>query len=153
MTVTLAKAELSDAEKLLEMQKICFAPHLERYQDFETSPALTTIEQMRHLVEFENYFKILLDGECVGAINIREREKTGEYLLHVINILPEYQNRGIGQRAIALAEAGFPDAKNWRLETLEDMPNNRHVYEKMGYSFTGEAVKVNDKLTLVYYEK
>jgi len=47
----------------------------------------------------------------------------------------------------------FPDARSWCLKTLEDMPNNRHVYEKIRYKFTGSTEKVNDKLTIVFYEK
>jgi hypothetical protein len=31
MNVKLIRAGLADSEKLLEIQKICFAPHLERY--------------------------------------------------------------------------------------------------------------------------
>ena len=47
----------------------------------------------------------------------------------------------------------FSDAKIWFLETLEDMPDNRHIYEKCGYKFTGKTEIINDKLTLVFYEK
>jgi len=60
---------------------------------------------------------------------------------------------GIGQAAILLAEKKYMDAKKWFLETIEDMPGNRHVYEKCGYVFNQKTEKVNDKLTLVYYEK
>ena len=87
------------------------------------------------------------------SINIRKLDEIGSYKLHIINVLPEYQGRGIGQEAIRLAEGLFPDAKSWCLETLEDMPNNRHLYEKAGYKFTGKTEKINDKLTLVYYQK
>jgi len=151
--VTLARAATADSDKLLEMQKICFAPHLERYQDFETSPVMADIEKIRWQIQNENFYRILLDTVWVGSINIRKLGEKGNYKLHIINILPEYQGRGIGQSAIRLAEALFPDAKTWCLETLEDMPGNRHVYEKLGYTLTGKTERVNDALTLVYYEK
>ena len=34
-SIRLMRAELSDAEELHEMQKICFQPILEKYQDYE----------------------------------------------------------------------------------------------------------------------
>lgn len=153
MNIQLIRANLADAERLLEIQKICFAPHLERYQDFDTSPAMVDIERIKWLIQNENFYKILVDDLWVGSINIRKLDETGSYKLHIINILPEHQNRGIGQLAIKSAEHLFPDAKIWVLETLEDMPVNRHVYEKLGYIFTGNTEKINDKLILVVYEK
>ena len=153
MDVKLLKATTDDAPCLLEMRKICFAPHLQRYQDYETNPAMVTVERILWLIENENYYKILYSGVCVGAINIRKLDDLGGYKLHIIYVLPGYQGKGIGQSAICLAEKLFPEAKKWRLKTLEDMPANRHVYEKMGYSFTGKTEGINEKLTLVCYEK
>lgn len=153
MKVFLLKADLSDAERLLKIQKICFSPHLKRYQDFETSPAMVSLDEIKWQIENENFYKIILNDIWVGSININKLDEIGNYKLRIINILPEYQGRGIGQSAIKLGEELFPDAKTWSLETLEDMPQNRHVYEKAGYKFTGKTEKVNDKLTLVYYQK
>ena len=153
MNVHLVKAELSDSEEVLKIQKICFAPHLERYQDFETSPVMTSHEEVQRWIQNENFYKIYLDNLWVGSINVRKLDELGNYKLHIINVLPEFQNKGIGQKAIKLAEGLFPDATSWVLDTLEDMPDNRHVYEKMGYSFTGKTEKVNDKLTIVFYQK
>jgi len=153
MNVERIRAELADAEKLLEIQKICFAPHLERYQDFDTNPAMAGIESVRWRIQNENFYKIFRDGIWVGSINIIKLDDSGAYKLHIINILPEHQGKGIGQTTIKMAEDIFSDARTWFLDTLEDMPDNRHVYEKMGYEFTGETEKINDKLTLVFYEK
>lgn len=151
--IKLVKAELSDAEKLLEIQKSCFTPHLERYQDYETSPATISLDKLQRQIQNENFFKILMDDSWIGSINIRKLNNEGNYMLHIINILPAYQGMGIGQQAIKLVEEIFSDAKSWCLETLEDMMGNRHLYEKMGYKFTGRTEKINDKLTLVFYEK
>lgn len=153
MKVNLLRAGLNDAERLSEIQKTCFSPHLERYQDFETSHAMVSLDTIKWQIENENFYKIMLDDVWVGSINIRKLDEIGSYKLHIINVLPEYQGRGIRQEAIRLAEGLFPDAKSWCLETLEDMPNNRHLYEKAGYKFTGKTEKINDKLTLVYYQK
>ena len=153
MNVRLERADIADAEQILAMQKICFAPHLERYQDFETNPAMASLDEIGRQIQHENFYKILYNGLWVGAINIQVLDDKGNCKLRIINILPEYQGLGIGQTAIALAEKIFADARTWRLETLADMPHNRHVYEKMGYVFTGKTEVVNDKLTLVHYRK
>jgi len=153
MNVKLIRANLEDSEKILEIQKICFTPHLERYQDFDTNPAMASLEKVRWRIQNENFHKILYDDTWVGSINIIKLDEAGAYKLHIINVLPEYQGKGIGQTAIKMAEDIFSDAKVWFLETLEDMPDNRHVYEKVGYRFTGKAEKINDKLTVVFYEK
>jgi len=153
MDVKLQKATISDAASLLEMQKACFAEHLRRYEDFETSPAMATVENVLYVLENDFLYKILYNNSWVGSINIRKLETLESYKLHMIYILPEYQNKGIGQKAIKQAESLFPSAQLWFLETLEDMPLNRHVYENMGYHFTGQTEKINDKLTIVFYEK
>lgn len=153
LNINLVKASLSDAESLLEIQKICFTPHLERYQDFETSPATVNLDKIKWQIETENFYKILLGEIWIGSINVRKLDELGTYKLHIINILPSHQGNGFGQLAIKLAENLFPKSKLWCLETLEDMPENRHVYEKAGYNFTGKTEKINDKLTLVYYQK
>ena len=152
MNIQLIKAAVGDAEKLLEIQKICFAPHLQRYQDYETNPAMVSIDIIRWQIENENFYKIFADDIWVGSINLRKIDEE-TYKLHIINILPEYQGKGIGQAAIFASEKLFPHVKTWHLDTLEDMPQNRHVYEKVGYAFTGETQVINEKLTLVFYRK
>ena len=153
LNVELNRATIDDAQALLEMQKTCFAPHLQRYQDYEVNPAMMKLDRLKWLIENENFYKIIYNNIWAGAINIRKLDSSGHYKLHIIYVLPEFQNRHIGQSAIQLAENLFGDAKSWCLETLEDMPSNRRVYEKMGYRFTGETQKINDKLTLVLYHK
>lgn len=153
MRVRLVPATAEDAPRLLEIQKACFAPHLARYGDVESSPATASLAHILGLIGNDFFYKILAGEAWVGSINIRRLGGDGRYKLHMINILPEHQGRGIGQAAIALAERKFPDARRWYLETLADMAGNRHVYEKLGYAFTGQTEKINEKLTLVFYEK
>ncbi len=153
MNIKLIELTVDDTQSLLEMQKVCFSFHLQRYEDYRTNPAVISLERIKWQIENENFYKIMYDNLWVGAINIRRLNILGQYKLHIVYILPGYQGRGIGQEVIRLAEGLFEDATSWCLETLEDMPSNRHVYEKLGYKFTGKTEKINDKLTLVYYKK
>ncbi len=68
-------------------------------------------------------------------------------------ILPEFQGMGIAQKAIHLIERQFPQATTWELRTILEEKCNCYLYEKMGYSLTGETKRLNENLTLVGYKK
>jgi hypothetical protein len=60
---------------------------------------------------------------------------------------------GYAQEAISLAEGLHSGAKSWVLDTIKQEARLCHLYEKMGYSLTGEEKRVNDRMTLVTYRK
>ena len=41
----------------------------------------------------------------------------------------------------------------WELDTILQEKGNCYLYEKMGYKATVKTEKINDKMTLVFYEK
>jgi GNAT superfamily N-acetyltransferase len=68
-------------------------------------------------------------------------------------ILPEYQGKGIAQKAITLIEELFPQATTWELKTILEERRNCYLYEKMGYTQIGEKQSLNENTTLVHYKK
>ena len=96
----MVRATAEDAPLLLEIQKTCFTPHLLRYRDYETSPATMGLEKLLWKIENRDYFKIIYGDMCVGAIEIAKVDGFGNYKLHTIYVLPEFQGKGIGQSAI-----------------------------------------------------
>lgn len=56
------------------------------------------------------------------------------------------------QKAIRLCEK-LHGEDNWELDTILQEPKNCYLYEKLGYRQTGKTEVVNDRLTLVSYEK
>ena len=95
----------------------------------------------------------MLDGKIIGGLTCCN---AGEYYwLGGIYISKEYQNRGIGAKAILFLEKEFPDAKCWRLHTPYKNYRNHHFYEKMGYVKIGETEPREDKngFFLFEYEK
>lgn len=154
MNVTLTKAMESDAPALLAMQKKAFLPLLEKYQDYDTSPAVETIERTRKRIGDPSggFFKIEADGSWAGAMCIR-REKEGAVWIGPIFIDPDFQGKGIAQQAMLKAEKLFSHATVWKLATLLEEQGNCYLYEKMGYVRIGSCNPINDKATLVYYEK
>ena len=43
--------------------------------------------------------------------------------------------------------------KVWKLDTILQEPGNCHLYEKCGFVQVGEEHIINDKMTLIDYEK
>jgi len=55
--------------------------------------------------------------------------------------------------AIQKAFLLYTDAKVWKLDTILQEQGNCHLYEKCGFIRVGEEHTVNDKMTLVNFEK
>ena len=55
---------------------------------------------------------------------------------------------------LAITEAEYlHGAEQWALDTILQESGLCRFYEKLGYKDTGKREKINDKLTLVFYEK
>ena len=155
MEVKLLKAGIDDAEILWKMQVEAFQDLYEKYQDKDTSPATETVNEiiMRLAQPHTFYYYIVANGERVGVVRVVDEYKN-EVAKRIapIFILPQYRNKGLAQRAIKLAE-NIHGSKNWELNTILQEQANCHLYEKMGYSPTGEKQQINKAMTLVYYKK
>lgn len=155
MEVTLLRANVDNAKELHAMQVEAFKELLRKYQDFETSPANETMEKVESRLkqEFTFYYFICIGQQKAGAIRIVDMKENGKNKrISPIFILPEFQGRGIAQKAIRLCEE-IHGSEDWELDTILQEPKNCHLYEKMGYRRTGKTKVINKRLTLVFYEK
>lgn len=154
MEILLKKAVLSDCKKIHQMQTIGFQDLLERYQDFDTNPGAETlkrIEQRFQNPQIDHYF-VQCEAKDIGYIRIRKLdEKT--YRISQLFILPIYQNNGYAQQAIRQAEALYPQAAGWILDTIKQEEKLCYLYEKMGYRLTGEKRNIKRGMDLVTYRK
>lgn len=151
----LVKADKSDLETILQMQTEAFMPMLQKYRDYETSPANEKYEDI--LFRFNQpqttYYIIEVDSHKVGVIRIVDfDDESMRKRISPIFIMPEYRNRGYAQQAIAEAER-LHGSTNWSLDTILQEQGNCYLYEKLGYKKTGKTEIINDRLTLVFYEK
>lgn len=175
--VELILATVDDAELIHNMKYRAFLPLYEKYHDDETTPVNEKIDKVIYQLTHSNseYYLIRSGEEKVGAIrvarNIKQNRDSGncdnnrnheqgepEYVQDVLFIsplfiLPEYQNRGIGQTAIRKVFDLYPNAVTWRLDTIKQEKGNCHLYEKCGFVRTGGEHIVNENMTLVDYEK
>ena len=155
MEVNLLRATIADAKELHAMQVESFSELLEKYQDFDISPASENADRVeaRLRQKFTYYYFICVGSKKAGAIRIIDEKEPGKNKrISPIFVLPEFQRQGIAQKAIRLCEE-MHGSKNWELDTILQEPGNCHLYEKMGYRQTGKTEVINERLTLVFYEK
>jgi hypothetical protein len=154
MDISLTKAGLKDAEIIHTMQIKSFMPLLEKYQDYETSPANEPIEKIVNRINqsFTDYYIIKCDDIDVGGVRIVKKNDK-HYRVSPIFILPEYQRMRMAQEVFIILEQIYSDAIGWELDTILQEKGNCHLYEKVGYKQTGKTEVINDKLTLVFYQK
>jgi len=154
MDISLHKSGISEASAIHEMQIRSFMPLLDKYRDFETSPANEPVERIiaRMNQPFSDYYIIKDSNIAVGAIRILRKDNS-VCRVSPIFILPEHQGRGIAQQVFAMVEQLYNDASAWELDTIEQERGNCYLYEKLGYKRTGKTEVINDKMTIVFYEK
>jgi len=154
MDISIFKSGLNEASSIHEMQIKVFMPLLIKYQDYETSPGNESVERIidRLNQTFTDYYIIKSSNISVGAIRI-VRKENNIYRVSPIFILPEHQGKGIAQKVFSIIEDKYYDARIWELDTILQEQGNCYLYEKLGYQKTGEIKQINDKMTIVYYEK
>lgn len=153
MNITLEKAYEEDADILLYIQKQAFRPLYDLYLD-EESPYCDTVDDIKWKINYKNgkYYKIFADGIlCGGLFTFHIKDEL--YKMGQLYITPKEQCKGIGSKAILIAEQLEPDAKEWELDFPEDQIKNEMCYRKIGYVPLGKREVVNERLKLVFYHK
>ncbi len=155
MSIELVNAEFKDLNTILQMQKEAFAELYAKYQDTQTSPATEKYEDI--LFRFKQpettYYFITADSIKVGVIRVVDcKDSTTRKRISPIFIMPKYRNKGYAQQAIKEAER-IHGKKHWKLDTILQEKGNCYLYEKLGYHQTGKTEQINNKMTIVYYEK
>ena len=155
MNIKLIKAKFEDADTILQMQKVAFAELYEKYHDTETSPATEKYENIffRFNQPETTYYFIMADNVKVGVIRVVDhKDGVTRKRISPIFIMPEYRNKGCAQQAIAEAER-IHGKNNWKLDTILQEKGNCYLYEKLGYHQIGKTEIINDKMSILFYEK
>jgi len=157
--INLVRAAREDVELLHRLQVEAFTPLYAKYHDDDTSPAKESEERLLKKIEDVNsdFYIIYYEKEPVGGIRVSHHR--GKIIVKSVNwispvfIIPEYQNRGIAQRVIQRIFELYPETITWRLATIKQELGNCYLYEKCGFTKVGTDKIINDKMTLIYYEK
>lgn len=63
-------------------------------------------------------------------------------------MIPDYENKGVGQKCVKAIECQFPKVTVYTLETPADKTRNHYFYKKMGYAITKEYMVGSVKISL-----
>ena len=155
MEIVVSRFIGSDLDTVFEIQQAAFKPLYEKYHDDRTNPYMETKETTFHKYTRAGTsgYLFYLDGKPVGAVRIHvdDAERSGR--ISALCVLPQYQGMGIAQEALLEIEKFHPEVERWFLDTVLEESGNCHLYEKIGYQKTGKAERINEKMTLVLYEK
>ena len=127
---------------------------LSKYKDYDTSPAMESIDRVREKMEKPDMTSYLfqLNDVNVGWVRVTELEDK-IFKISALCVLPEYWNRGIAQEAMTKIEDYHSDATKWVLSTILQEKGNCYLYEKLGYVRKGDLLIINERMSLVHYEK
>ena len=154
MIITFCKATYSDCEEIQKIQQESFAQLLEKYQDFDMSPATETLEriQFKFYQPATTYYYIFCENIKIGVIRVISIDETTMRISPMM-ILPEYQNKGYAQKALSEIENMNSHIKFWQLDTIKQEEKLCYLYEKVGYVKTGKEEEIKQRMDIVYYQK
>lgn len=142
------KADVSDANQILLLQKLAYSSEADIYNDFGIFPMTQTLDQIEKDFEKWAFLKVLIDNKIIGSVKAYEKEGTchiGRLIVH-----PDFQNQGIGTKLIYQIEKIF-EGKRFELFTGDKSQKNLYLYQKLGYKIFKEQ-KI-DNINYIYLEK
>lgn len=152
--IKLIRANICDAERIWKMQICAFADQYEKYQDHETNPANEPLDRVQdRLNQPDTYYYIIeADHQDVGAIRVIDPKNGKPKRISPLFVLPDFLRQGIASAAVKAAEK-LHGSDHWTLSAVLQEEENCRFYEKIGYKRTGLTQILNERLTLVFYQK
>ena len=155
MKIELKRFRSCDIDSVFEIQRAAFKPVYEKYHDDDTSPYLESRETtlQKYLRDRTFGYLFVKDEVPVGAVRINICGEGHSARVSALCVLPQYQGQGIAQTALLHIERIHDHVNRWFLDTILEEEGNCRLYEKLGYIRTGKTEKINENMTLVFYEK
>ena len=154
MSIYLRKAGIDDIQKIWKMQVDAFSDLLDKYQDYDLSPAAEDAGKIRERFEqpWTTYCFISNGDTDVGVIRVVDKKDGSRKRISPLWIMKEYRGKGYAQEAILAVEELYGE-HHWELDTILQEEGNLHLYEKMGYRQTGRIEHINERMDIVFYVK
>ena len=117
MSIILVKATKSDMKEMWEMQVEAFKSLLEKYQDYDMSPATESYENVlnKYKQPWTSYFFIIRNNEKVGVVRVIDKKDGSRKRIAPIWIMPAFRNQGLAQLAMREVEKLY-DSPHWQLD-------------------------------------
>lgn len=153
--IHLEQTRAADLRSLVQLHADAFADDVVRYG--KGPLGYNDMTWHRAMLNEHCYLKIMVGQAVVGGIIVVDKGQ-GHLFLDTLFVHPDYQNMGVGQRAMAKLEQLFPDATRWTVLTPHRNYRNHAFYEKLGYRKIGEITVAKkpglaDDFRLFSYEK
>lgn len=152
--VSFETAVKSDTEDLKKTLLLAFreASKYDFGVDNVLPPGVKDGSQIENAFQKQTIYSIKDSRELIGGIII-ELGESKEYYLQTLWIIPKYQSKKIGHKAVEFIETNHPYAESWILETPKQSKRNIYFYEKHGYKKFDEKSFNDGKIVLVFYRK
>lgn len=152
--IELRKVGTEYASLIRELQIAAFSPLLNKYHDYDMSPACEDNDTIKEKIlrPGTDTYIIIYKGKVCGSLRIcMISGKTGRY--SSLCVLPEFQGRGIASFIMNMIETMYPQFTTWELDTILEEKDNCHLYEKMGFAQVGKIQNINENMNIVFYRK
>ncbi len=141
--IYLEKAKIGDAEKIVEVRELAYTDEDIRFGEGRGDylKYIGNVDFILWCMDRFLLYKIMLDGIIIGTfwLDHETDDRANHFELQDFCIIPEYQNRGYGAKAMELMEKLHQNIKIWSLETSSFSVRNQHLYEKMEYKKIGQT--------------
>lgn len=136
MVVKIVRTKQQEAEQIVKIYDQAFYADYLRYGN---CPGYGhSVEEMEQSIQKNLKYTIYADHKSVGVISATPKQD-GEYHIGCLCIVPEYQHKGIGCRALELFKEAQKDWIRLTLETPADKVENVSFYtDKCGFQITGK---------------
>jgi GNAT superfamily N-acetyltransferase len=144
------KAELKDAKRLLEVQKIAFEKYALKYGDFDNNPYHMELDRMEFNIRyrFGQYFKVVENEQIIGGIFGFELDDPKIIKIAQFYLLPEFQALGYGTEILEYFIEQNKVANTWYIDTILQEEYNVNFYKKLNFEIIDEEVE-HEGLTFV----
>lgn len=151
MNIEYKKAEITDAKLLTDIYDSAFYSDYIKYGE---CPAYgLTKEKMERSITDIPKFVILCDGEPVGCVS-GKKVKEGVYEVGCLCVIPAFQGKGIGTRAIKFITSYYKDWDRFTLITPIDKEENVKFYtEKCGFKIVSSEMDGSVKVARFFLER
>ena len=132
-SITLKRALISDADKILALQKRAFKPEADLYNNYSIPALIQTLNEMKEDIKTKRVIKAEIDNEIIGSV--RAYQINGTCFIGMLIVHPAYQNKGIGSKLLNTIELEFGHVTRYELFTGYKSQKNIKLYEKLGYLY------------------
>lgn len=125
------KAEFSDLDEILHLQKKAFLTELEAHGNLNIEPLRQSYDSICEDFNQCIFLKALYKGRIIGSVKFKENE--GTVWIGKLIVDQDYRGNGLGKRLLKEVELHFSSGVKFQLFTAASSIHNIRLYESVGY--------------------